>query len=104
MTDPATRQLQKRYSPADAETKRIPERGLIAAVLRSAVADYFRGGYHGDAAEVWIYANEKTPFSFFWICEFLDLEPLILRERLRRMIKGGVDTTEVEFDLRYVRH
>lgn len=66
-------------------------RRLWAAVLSEAIAalkTWRNGGKHvleGRKAETWLlHADTCGPGSFEWVCSVLDLDPVAVRDRLRR--------------------
>lgn len=76
--DPLTQdQLAERY-----ETK--PELMLLKAVLARAIRDAIGESWlvtpdDRVQARKWIYSNAIYSFSFFWVCEHLDLDPDFIR-------------------------
>lgn len=74
-----------------------PERRLAAAVLRDALICYQRCFGARDRGsrtlfletEAWITATDKAwPYSFERLCEFLNLDPTVIRQKLRRWREG----------------
>ena len=73
-----------------------PEKRLMLAVLKDAVGCFqknlsARRGRRRDAfidAETWIEEESDWPFSFANICETLGMDPLHIREGLRRWKKA----------------
>jgi hypothetical protein len=66
-----------------------PERNLLAAVLSRAICDAF-GTAHCErhivrSARQWIFGKltPNKPFSFAWVANNLDLNPVTLQESLR---------------------
>ena len=84
----------KKFTPEhEEENEQIspvkPERNLLAAVLARAICDAF-GTAHCErhvvrSARQWLFGrlNLKKPFSFAWVCMYLDLDPLSLQDCLR---------------------
>jgi hypothetical protein len=75
-----------------------PEVRLAAAVLGQAVADIrwrradARDHIQVNAALRWVRSNDSTwPFSFIRVCELLRLEPLWVRGRVSRWMRGAGD-------------
>ena len=67
------------------ETAPSPERSLLVALLRRALFDYFGGSAtERQAAQDWILdmEDEEEPFSFGWVCSYLDMDP----ERVRKYV------------------
>lgn len=67
------------------ETSPSPERSLLVALLRRALFDFFGGSAsEKDAARDWIFDedSEEEPFSFPWVCAYLDMDP----ERVRKYV------------------
>lgn len=71
------------------------ERSLIGEVLKRAINDAVSGensdsvGYRSEKREArqWIFSNEEiAPFSFYWICDHLSLNPERLRDQVRRLM------------------
>lgn len=70
----------------------IPERRLLWAILHRAVWDAL-GLSIGSSdtpqavlreVRAWFRTNKKTPFSYLWICQTLEIDPA----RLRKLISG----------------
>mgnify|MGYP007004458073 CR=1 FL=1 len=63
---------------------------LIVAVIINAISDYERAGFHMKSAYKaleseparWILSDRKTPFSFIWCCEQVNLAPHRLRSQM----------------------
>ena len=71
-----------------------PERVLIAAVLKRALADYVGPSHRlASEAERWLFADGRTThstgFTMHWICEQLDLDPMQVRAAARRLREGA---------------
>lgn len=78
------------------------EYGLLYAVLERAVLDY-QGSKIGDKpppqlreqAEAWLFCWVKDDvheaFSFPWICEWLDLNPYVVKRTLRKLLARTVE-------------
>lgn len=76
-----------------------PERNLLAAVLARAICDAF-GTAHCErhvvrSARQWLFGKltPKKPFSFAWVCLYLDLEPIPLQDNLRQY-EGNPDAIQ----------
>lgn len=62
-----------------------PERALLAAVLHRAILDLIKPRQDTNGKSIreqlllWFKSQERTPFTFLWICEGLDLnvEPIM---------------------------
>ena len=66
-----------------------PERNLLAAVLARAICDAF-GSAQCDrhivrSARQWLFGklSPSRPFSFAWVAQHLDLDPIALQHTLR---------------------
>ena len=72
------------------------ERGMLRELLKRAINDAVSGdetdgvglkSEKRDARE-WIFENELIgPFSFYWVCDNLDLEPSNLRDKVTQLIE-----------------
>jgi hypothetical protein len=61
------------------------DRGLLAAVLLSALDDLSAGGPGATLAAAWIDNDgENDPFAFLRVCESLDLSPAQVRRAAQR--------------------
>jgi hypothetical protein len=91
-----------------------PEKALIAAVMIRAIQDYTRmhvrrktrsrmvAEADTGSAEWWIFEEESTgPYSFFWICEHLDLDPEKCRRRIHTLFELSRDTGPVHRSTAY---
>ena len=86
--------------------QQIPEKGLLAAIIRLAISDYIHPEtWHGQegtmredkmSAKRWLYEKPVEPFqpfSFIWVCQHLvqDSDPHVLRKavlmRLGQLIR-----------------
>ncbi|NMC62476.1 MAG: hypothetical protein GYA55_04840 [SAR324 cluster bacterium] len=74
-----------------------PERRLLLAILERALLDYV-GNDEKEAleAEDWIFSETNpihpyNPFSFFWICEQLDLNIKKTLRKIQKMPKRGTN-------------
>jgi hypothetical protein len=84
------------------ETKSFRHRNLLSSMLDVAIDDalkrppkvrltprHKRESRCGKAlnriaqARNWIFSNARTPFSFLWTCEHLEINPDLVRERVR---------------------
>jgi len=73
----------------------MPELPLWRAVLQQAVADYSRPStawcglskyqrlYAKDEARRWLFSPRRTMGSFLWCCDWLDIRPEVILNRLR---------------------
>lgn len=89
-------------------TPSIPEKNLLAAVLGRAILDatgtvdlQARKGAH-----MWLrldreFSDKFEPFSFRWICFYLDLDPRIIKKYVLLEINNPQD---MGINLRYARH
>ena len=83
------------YDPPTASQS--SERNLLAAILERAFLDYLHvpvsewGSVHKDAKR-WIFSRTDRPWSFVWVCQYLDLDAGTLRNALRglREEKGAM--------------
>jgi hypothetical protein len=71
----------------------IPEKRLLAAILARAIVDYLGDRRDDNKAlqlglPVWLFRSEEE-FSFKWICDHLELDPIALRNRLRQWKQGN---------------
>jgi hypothetical protein len=80
-------------SPPDDHLRLHPERRLMVAVLREALADYERGARGELAGEprafrrvvAWFRSDDtRWPYSFVNVCDGLGLSPGAVRRTLRR--------------------
>jgi hypothetical protein len=101
-TDPATARfdpetvLPQQFFTQASSAMQSGEKRLMVAILGDAIATYLKyarssapkaHGLFAEAAD-WIESRDQTwPFSFERICEWLDLDPERLRQRLRT--QGG---------------
>ena len=75
--------------------QQVPEKGLLAAIIRLAVSDYLHPEtWHGQegtmredhlSAKRWLFAKPTEPFrpfSLIWVCQHLveDSDPHVLRD------------------------
>lgn len=83
---PAKRTKDLFYIPSATKIIITPEKRLLVAILKRAINDYLGRvntdnrltGHEAEDAGRWLYElgkDHKTPFSFSWICEYLDIEP-----------------------------
>lgn len=64
----------------------LPERNLLAEILRRAIIDLFLKGDYKRQASRWLNEESETEFSFNWICKELDLSPTYMREFIKYKI------------------
>ena len=81
--------IPEREEDLEAHSPVKPERNLLAAVLARAICDAF-GTAHCErhivrSARQWLFGKltPKRPFSFAWVAQHLDLDPVALQESLR---------------------
>ncbi len=79
----------EREEDLEAQSPVKPERNLLAAVLARAICDAF-GTAHCErhivrSARQWLFGKllPKKPFSFAWVANHLDLDPVQLQGSLR---------------------
>jgi len=71
-----------------------PERRLLLAILERAILDYV-GNDQREVLEAgeWLFgdgeSSSKTQFSFAWLCEQLDLDPIKVTKRIKAMPRRG---------------
>ncbi len=71
-----------------------PERRLLLAILERAILDYV-GNDHREIqeAEEWLFGESATEknvqFSFGWLCEQLDLDPIKIAGHIKSMPRRG---------------
>ena len=71
-----------------------PERNLLVAILERAILDYV-GNNEREVfeAETWLFSNsddrDDGEFSFDWICQELDLDPVKIARIILAMPKRG---------------
>lgn len=84
----------------DAPNERgTPERNLLMAVLERAILDFVGNDQKEiDDAEEWFFdgleggtydSNSLNEFSFPWLCQQLDLDPVYVAETVKNMPKRG---------------
>jgi len=71
-----------------------PERRLLLAILERAILDYVGNDPREiDEAEQWLFdgsgSHATQQFSFAWVCEQLDLDPVKIAEKIRAMPRRG---------------
>lgn len=78
---------EEEVQSVDADIK--PERNLLAAVLARAICDAF-GSAQCDrhvvrSARQWLFGKltPSRPFSFAWVSQHLDLDPIALQQTLK---------------------
>lgn len=70
----------------------IPERRLLAAILGRAIVDISGSSVLHKSiifhAFDWIFGDypSSIPLTFSWVCEALDLDPLIMREAIKQKV------------------
>lgn len=66
---------------------RTPERNLLAAVLARAICDAFGSSFADSgtirSAKRWLASEEIHDFSFFWVCQNLELDPVQIKIALK---------------------
>ena len=93
--------FSQRFVPEDTtEKESVPERNLLAACLERAIRDILNkpqseGGTgettnrHCREACTWLRSQERSNFSFRWICHHLDLDPKAIRRWIyEAQVKG----------------
>ncbi|MEW6062977.1 MAG: hypothetical protein AB1571_01220 [Nanoarchaeota archaeon] len=75
--------------------KNIGEYKLIYSIINKALEDYClyyknngKDGYFNNAC-AWIFSNSTEPMSFKYICDFIDKDPLELRNKLILLCEKG---------------
>jgi hypothetical protein len=92
--------LKERKKWESAEERKVHlttgERDLLSSVLLRAVLDYIRSSplaidpkWQRDAKQ-WFDSEERTPFSFIWVCEHLDLEPAEILKLIESFVKDDI--------------
>ena len=70
-----------------------PERRLILAVLERAILDYVGNeSEEVQQAKNWLFgedALDTNPFSFGWVCQQLDLDPIRVTRKIKNMPRRG---------------
>ncbi|MFN4894856.1 MAG: hypothetical protein ACK5GN_14995 [Pseudomonadota bacterium] len=71
-----------------------PERRLLLAILERAILDYVGNDPREvEEAEEWLFGSLeqglKAQFSFSWLCEQLDLDPVKISRRIKAMPRRG---------------
>jgi hypothetical protein len=71
-----------------------PERRLLLAILERAILDFVGNDERElEQAEEWLFSTKKSEkieqFSFEWVCEQLDLDPLRISTKVRAMPRRG---------------
>ena len=79
----------------------IRELALLCAVLDRAVRDLFSincAKENSKEAHIWFFISEAmSPFSFFWICEELDLCPDGVRKGLTKILDMDIQKSTTIF-------
>ncbi len=79
----------------------VPEKRLLAAVLQRAITDYLTGdGEMKEGARLWLMDDDPTdaPLNFRFICEALDIDPVLLRQGIEEQsLNGGAVLTEESY-------
>lgn len=71
-----------------------PEKRLLLAVLARALEDACGNGRHGarkntrEEANEWVESDSIKKWSFLWICEHVDLDPVLVRNELVKRLDG----------------
>lgn len=71
-----------------------PERRLLLAILERAILDYVgNDAREVQEAEEWLFedseSGQRVHFSFIWLCEQLDLDPVRISRHIRAMPRRG---------------
>jgi hypothetical protein len=71
-----------------------PERRLLLAVLERAILDYVGNNpKEVQEAEEWLFESHqlgsRAQFSFAWLCEQLDLDPIKISRHIKAMPRRG---------------
>ena len=71
-----------------------PERRLLLAILERAILDFVGNEPKEiEEAERWLFGELDHPgpgqFSFYWVCEQLDLDPYRIANKIRAMPRRG---------------
>jgi hypothetical protein len=71
-----------------------PERRLLLAILERAILDYVGNNPREvQEAEEWLFEphphGSRSQFSFVWLCEQLDLDPVKVTKRVKSMPRRG---------------
>lgn len=89
---------QEAYNLFDApQLTGTPERRLLLAILERAILDFVGNDPVETAeAEDWIFGEleeglSMEPFTFGWICQFLDLEAVEIAKTIRKMPRRGTN-------------
>lgn len=88
------------YQINDDEVPVVPERNLIADVLYRAIRDILNTEYENTKnhrnAKTWMRIgfpvdvhDRHVPFTFYWCCLQLDLDPVVLRDIIEAMYRNG---------------
>jgi hypothetical protein len=84
---------------------RLPERQLLAAVLKRALFDYFGGRREErESARQWFFGEENSEelFSFAWVCAQLDISPDEFVDRISTVRpRGSQKAQEWWYNLRF---
>ena len=81
------------YADAPNE-KGTPERNLLMAILERAILDFVGNDVKEmEDAEEWFFTDLDDPpldeFSFPWLCQQLDLDPVFVADTVKNMPKRG---------------
>lgn len=69
----------------------LPERNLLAAILDRAIMDTWESKDQELKRDIrrWmdkkIAAKKATPFSFQWVCEHLDFDPIVMKGIIKNL-------------------
>ena len=120
--------IHRHGSEMDDNTVQVPERQLLAAVLKRALFDYFGDDKtEKDLAAAWLFEEACPPepvvrmpevrlaevgisedpalFSFKWVCDQLDINPCLFLERLRNVRpRGSRRPQEWWYELRFAQN
>lgn len=81
-----------------------PEQALYAAVLRNAIRDWLnyrrssrvKKKKMAEEARQWLFSECEDNNSFNTICNFIDIDPITVRSRIKQIALIGMRTEEVE--------
>lgn len=80
---------------SSSEDKCSPEKRLLLAVLEQAIRDCLEKDVaYAKQAQWWIFEDKDGdfhwPFSFTWVCRYLDIDPEEVQSRVRYFLDHGV--------------
>lgn len=72
------------------DSNQVPEKRLLFAICERTVRDYLSTNTqeHEEAKE-WLFDTGCAPFSFFWICDWLEMDKFILLEQIQHLYLRG---------------